>query len=518
MAIQTAPPLSSFRSIRYWPTWFGISLLYLTARLPHSGRLALGRTLGCLSYALARQRRYISATNIALCFPELNARQQKRLLFDTFIENGIGLIETATGWTRNPADFRHMLKLIGLPALEAALARGKGVLLLGAHYTTLDFSANLMSRIHPIGVTYRPNKNPLFDAFMLRGRLRNCDGVFDRYDLRGAFRHLRQGRILWYAADQDYGPEHAVFAPFFGITAATITTPMRLARFNDCSTFIVRHHRRNRRSAPYEIEFIPLPESFPGKDDQISATLINQHLESAIRQVPAQYLWMHKRFKTRPPGATDSPYIEVKTRVRKVSVRDFDAFIAEARVLEENTTSDRILALDEHFRVRVFPPHKRGSFWRDDPLRRFDRNTRVLRRAGVSTLLVETVWHIRGAALRAAIYHEPEGRIPQPGQDFPLRLFAGFLAELHHKGFMFADFGFDCLLFDGSRFSLVKPDRLHLFPTSLCYADRRGELAAILPTLDDTVLAYEFIRHYREAANVRDVVALCRELDTLQEV
>ena len=167
-----------------------------------------------------------------------------------FIENGIGLIETATGWVRPPAHFKEQLMISGAHHMEEALAKGKGVLMLGAHYTTLDFSANLLSQHFPFAVTYRAHNNPLFDAFMLRGRLRNCNGVFDRKDIRGAFRHLRQGKILWYAPDQDYGPEQAVYAPFFGVPAATITAGSRFAAFNNSPALLVRHHRLAQRLRP----------------------------------------------------------------------------------------------------------------------------------------------------------------------------------------------------------------------------------------------------------------------------
>src|SRR5690606_31870832 len=159
---------------------------------------------------------YITMINIARCFPELSAARQQALVKRCFIDNGIGLIETASGWVRPPAHFLDRLVMKGTEHLDAALAKGKGVLMLGAHYSTLDFGANLLSVHYPFAVTYRAHSNPLFDAFMLRGRLSNCNGVFDRRDIRGAFRHLRQGKILWYAPDQDYGPEQAVFVPFFG--------------------------------------------------------------------------------------------------------------------------------------------------------------------------------------------------------------------------------------------------------------------------------------------------------------
>src|SRR5690606_28383722 len=132
-----------------------------------------------------------------------------------------------------------------------------------------------------------------FGAFMLRGRLRNCDGVFDRNDIRGAFRHLKRGKVLWYAPDQDYGPEQAVYAPFFGRLAATITASTRFAAVNDSAVFVVRHHRLTRKKK-YVLEYIPVPSPFPSGDEVADATLVNQMLEQLIRMDPAQYLWMHK--------------------------------------------------------------------------------------------------------------------------------------------------------------------------------------------------------------------------------
>src|SRR5690606_11389972 len=214
-AVTTPPPYSQFLAPRHWPTWLGIGLLCLAALAPLRARLWLGARLGDLTRRFARERRYITQVNIARCFPELNATERTALVRRSFQENGIGLVETACGWIRPASRFKPLSVLRNGELIEAALTQGRGVLFLGAHYTTLDFAANLLSQYFPFAVTYRAHKNPLFDAFMLRGRLRNCNGVFDRNDVRGALRHLRQGKILWYAPDQDYGPEQSVYAPFF---------------------------------------------------------------------------------------------------------------------------------------------------------------------------------------------------------------------------------------------------------------------------------------------------------------
>ncbi|MGY8789420.1 MAG: LpxL/LpxP family acyltransferase, partial [Pseudomonadales bacterium] len=227
--MHTPPPFRAFTEIKYWPTWIGLSVLYFLAWMPFSVRIKAGELLGILSYKLANERRYITSINIGICFPELDVSEQKILVRQIFQEYSIGVIENVTGWVRQPGSFKDQTTLIGLDKLEIAKAKGKGILLISAHYPVLDFSANLLFLFHPFGATYRPHRNALFDAFMLRGRLSNCNGVFDRNDIRSAYRHLKQGNTLWYSPDQDYGPEHAVFAPFFGMKEATITAPSRFA-------------------------------------------------------------------------------------------------------------------------------------------------------------------------------------------------------------------------------------------------------------------------------------------------
>ncbi|MDG1851501.1 MAG: lipid A biosynthesis acyltransferase, partial [Gammaproteobacteria bacterium] len=177
--MQTPPPLSNFLHIKFWPTWLGLGLLCIIVWMPFPVRLKTGEVLGLLTYWLGKERRYITEINIALCFPELNEQDKSQLVKNCFQENGIGLIETVTAWVRKKEDFKKHLTVTGLDKLQEAQARGQGILLIGGHYSTLDFGGFLLSMIHPFAATYRPNANPLFNAFMLRGRLASCTGIFD---------------------------------------------------------------------------------------------------------------------------------------------------------------------------------------------------------------------------------------------------------------------------------------------------------------------------------------------------
>jgi len=293
--------LRQFAAPRYWPTWLLVLLARLAARLPFSWQLRLGAGLGHLSYHLARRRRRICEVNLGLCFPELDAKQQRRLVRRTFVANGIGVVEVAISWNRNPEDFRARTSIEGLGNLQRAVAKGKGVLLVAAHFTTLEIGGFLLSLHHPIAVTYRAHGNALFDAIMCNGRRQLYQRVVERRDVRGILRCLRDGLVVWYAPDQDYGPRRAVFAPFFGVEAATTTATSRFAGANGSPVLFFSHYRRPGDSG-YHLRISPELDSFPCADEGEDAARINALVEQAVRERPDQYLWLHKRFKTRRPG------------------------------------------------------------------------------------------------------------------------------------------------------------------------------------------------------------------------
>lgn len=275
--------------------------------MPFSLRLKLGKTLGIASYYVARERRHICAVNLKLCFPELSPLEHGQLVKKTFVSNGIGLIETAMAWFGNPETYRSMIKVSGLENLDLALSQGRGVLLVCAHFSTLDFGGLMISLYRKMDITYRPNKNPLFDAVMMNGRRRLYGQVFDRQNVRGAMRSLKSGHILWYAPDQDYGAKYSVFVPFFNNQAATIIATSRFARVNN-SPVIFCSHYRNEDNSGYHLLFSKQLQNYPSEDVEADATTINRMVEEAIRIQPDQYMWLHKRFKTQAAGKAARPY------------------------------------------------------------------------------------------------------------------------------------------------------------------------------------------------------------------
>lgn len=300
-------PLSRFLAPRYWPTWLGFGVIWLAAHLPFAVQMHIGQLIGVASYHLARERRRICSINIRLCFPEMDAAQQARLVRDTFISNGIGVMEVGMAWCRQPQQFRRRVTVSGLDRLEAASARGKGVLLVCAHFSTLEFAGSLLSLFHSMDVTYRRHKNPLFETLMTRSRERLYGAVIERRDVRGALRSLKAGHTLWYAPDQDYGPRHSVFVKFFGVPAATITATTRFASLNDSAVVFFSHYRKEDNSG-YHLDFSDALSDYPTGDEEADAARINSIIEAAIRKHPEQYIWLHKRFKTQAAGKSASPY------------------------------------------------------------------------------------------------------------------------------------------------------------------------------------------------------------------
>lgn len=295
-----------FLAPRYWPVWLIIGFIWLLAQLPWTLQRHLGASLGWLVYQGLRQRVDDTRTNLRLCFPEKTDTEREAMVRDVFHQAGLTIFETANAWFRPLEYYRQRVHIQGLEHLQALHAGGKNTLMLGAHYSMLDLGGALLSLHSKVTTVYRPQKNPVLNYIMVRQRMRTGNGMIAHEDMRGLIRALKHTETVWYATDQDYGLRHAVFAPFFGVPAATITTPSRMARINNAALILIHFHRLG-DSERYCIRLTPALENFPSGDDVADATRLNAELEKLIRISPTQYMWYHRRFKTQAPGAT-SPY------------------------------------------------------------------------------------------------------------------------------------------------------------------------------------------------------------------
>ena len=298
---RTRKPIPHILSPVVWPTWLTVGIAWVIAQLPVRWIFAIGRATGVLTYHLVGSRRAITEVNIERCFPELSDAERRQLCRQSFIEISTGALELMMPWLNPRRSLADRFVIKGREHLDAAVAEGRGVILVGAHYAVMDVISEPLSEMKVIDVMYRFNKNPVWEWLQVSGRQRYFDGVIEREDTRQTLRRLKKGRVIWYAADQDYGPKHSVFAPFFGIQAATIVATSRFARLNNSPVLMMQQTRDWDRTG-WTIEFFPVLEDFPSGDDVADATRLNGLIEATIRKHPAQYLWLHKRFKTRPPG------------------------------------------------------------------------------------------------------------------------------------------------------------------------------------------------------------------------
>ncbi len=285
---------------RLIPSWIGVGLYWLIGQLPWNLLLTAGRGLGHLAWHLAKSRRHVATTNIRLCFPELSEQEQIKLAHRCVISTGEAILEMAGSYNNHRIDLSKRVTIKGMEHIEKARAEGKGVMMLGMHFNSLDVGSRMLGQVLEIHAVYRPNDNPVIDRLIDNGRRHYVNSTIDRTDMRKMVRMLRQGKIIWYAPDQDYGIQHAVFVPFFGIPAATITATSRLARMGKAAVIPCAHYRLP--GGRYEIEFGPALEDFPGGDEEQDTARINQTIEHYVRKCPEQYLWVHKRFKHQPEG------------------------------------------------------------------------------------------------------------------------------------------------------------------------------------------------------------------------
>ena len=293
----------AFLHPRFWPLWLGLGLLWLVVQLPYRVLLRLGRGLGWLMYHVAGSRRRIATRNLELCFPHMPAAKREQLLKENFASTGIAFFEMAMSWWWPRDKLAQLAHIEGIEHLQHAQAQGQGVILMAIHFTTLEIGAALLGQVHTIDGMYREHRNPLFDFVQRRGRERhNLDATaIEREDVRAMIKVLRKGRAIWYAPDQDYGPKQSLFAPLFGVQAATVTATTKFARLGRAIVLPFTQQRLPDGQG-YRLTIHPPLADFPSETEEADCLRVNAWVEQAIVSCPAQYLWAHRRFKTRPPG------------------------------------------------------------------------------------------------------------------------------------------------------------------------------------------------------------------------
>ncbi|MBS7458499.1 LpxL/LpxP family Kdo(2)-lipid IV(A) lauroyl/palmitoleoyl acyltransferase [Coralloluteibacterium stylophorae] len=291
------------RAPRDWPGWIGVGVGVLAARLPWALQRRLGVGIGrLLKYAMPPRRR-AARRNLALCLPELDDAARETLLDRSFDALGVGVFEFARAWWGSVAPMRGAVEIQGLEHLEALRAQGRGILLVSGHFTTLELCGRLLCDHLQLAGMYRLHDSPAMEWAVKRGRLRYASAMYTQDALRPVVKLLKSGGALWYAPDQDMRGKDTVFAPFFGMPAATITATHQLARLTGCAVVPFFHRREGDR---YVLRVGAPLQEFPTADATADTARVNAAIEAMVREAPAQYLWIHRRFKRQPDGR--SPY------------------------------------------------------------------------------------------------------------------------------------------------------------------------------------------------------------------
>ena len=280
-----------------------VGLLWLLHWLPLGVLAPVGRGLGAVLYALARRRRHIATTNLRLCFPDLDEAQVKALCREHFKLVGRSFLERGIQWWGSRARIERLVRVTGVEHVKTLLARGENVILLIPHFLGIDLAGAGVGLHLNVIIYYTRQRNRVVDHYMRLGRGRFGDQLqLERTEsLRRVVREMRGGRPFYYLPDMDFGRKESIFVPFFGVQAATIEGLPRLAKMAPAHV-VPLTMRMLPGGQGYEAEFSEPWTDFPTQDVRADVIRMNAWIEDRVREMPAQYYWVHRRFKTRPEG------------------------------------------------------------------------------------------------------------------------------------------------------------------------------------------------------------------------
>lgn len=248
-----------------------------------------------------KRRESIARKNLELCFPQHSAEEREKMIAENFRSLGMALVETGMAWFWPDSRVRKWFDVEGLDNLKRAQMQNRGVMVVGVHFMSLELGGRVMGLCQPMMATYRPHNNQLMEWVQTRGRMRSNKAMIGRNNLRGIVGALKKGEAVWFAPDQDYGRKGSSFAPFFAVeNVATTNGTYVLSRLSGAAMLTVTMVRKADYSG-YRLFITPEMEGYPTDENQ-AAAYMNKIIEKEIMRAPEQYLWIHRRFKTRPVG------------------------------------------------------------------------------------------------------------------------------------------------------------------------------------------------------------------------
>lgn len=292
--------LPSIFNLKYLPARLIVFVLYCISFLSLKNKMRLGKWLGGMAKNKLKSRAHIARKNLQACFKDKTDEQIEGMVEDCFVQLTTGFIEGTHAWWQDMSPHKARVKATGIEHLIEAQKKGNGVLLLGGHFAVVDFAIPLLSaKVDNLAYMYRPNNNPVINDMIEKGRARAGVSSFTKKQLKEMKNFMANGGVVWYGCDQDFGKKGEVFAPFFGVDAINITTPSWIVKETGAAVIFMGMRRLG--EGEYEIEFSKeLPEF--GHCNRQDTLCWNKELEQAVSRFPTQYMWVHKRFKTRPEG------------------------------------------------------------------------------------------------------------------------------------------------------------------------------------------------------------------------
>ena len=288
---------------KYMGCWFLLFIIRIFVFLPYKVQMIIGGNLGILGSLFTKRRRNITAANIRACFPHKSEAEIQKDVRKCFKSIGMSVIETIIAWFMSERRFNKLYFDINIDdSFFKSHNKGQPILLVGGHFASLEIIGRYMAeRFSNVNFVYQKHKNPFFEHIMVRSREKYANRCIQRKNVVGIVRSLRKGAIICYAPDQDFGQERTVFVPFFNIPCSTLTViPWIVEKSN--AKAIPSYYGRKDDLSGYEISILPAWDNIH-EMDQGGARKYNEFLEKGIHKYFHQYLWQHRRFKTRPKGS-----------------------------------------------------------------------------------------------------------------------------------------------------------------------------------------------------------------------
>jgi len=290
-------PLYKFLGPRYWAIWLALGFIYVGSRLPYRAAMALGRAIGRLAHFFSKRDKRIADINIKLCLPQLPESERKQVIREHFESLGCTLFETAYVWWSRDEWLRKIVRVDGVEHLEAARAKGRGALLLSAHFTTLELGAKALALVGPTSLMYLTPQNALIAEMSRRGRAKKAVQAIAADQVREVVKNLKSNIAVWYAPDQRFTDKGSAVVPLFGQPAwSNIGTP-RLARMSN-TVVLPYFPERLADGSGYVMRILPPFDNYPSDDPIADTARFHALIEAHVRRCPAQYLWTYKRFKS----------------------------------------------------------------------------------------------------------------------------------------------------------------------------------------------------------------------------